>query len=212
VSRRKKTKRKASRRARTLIDIDAPDPLPPALPPRPGELDIFSRLTTPVLTGRKVRKSRIALGWSEKEFAERLRISPGDLRVLESSPDPVPDRVQDIVYALRQERSARLATLEEAEERKPGRRPGKLKITEARITMFVFCQIDDPKRSLRSMTSDVYPEQPSKEHAYKSLMELRKRYRTEIGQKIEELKSLPAETRRKAVDSARLALSQHPPK
>jgi hypothetical protein len=108
MSRQEKSKRKASRRARTRIDIDALDPLPPTLPPRLGALDIFSRLA-PVLTGRELREVRITQGWGEGEFAERLRISLEDQRALESSPDPVPERVADVVCALMQERAARLA-------------------------------------------------------------------------------------------------------
>jgi transcriptional regulator with XRE-family HTH domain len=180
VSRRKKSKRKASRRARTLIDIDALDTFP--LPP--GELDIGWRLVPDeIVTGPKLREFRNAQGWSEEELAKRLRISPDALEALESSPELVPDRIEDCVYALRQEiaatvRPIRLAPAKaEAAERKRGRPKGMTKdrIEEGRKLEALIEKHGGKRGAVKKAAMEVYSELRA-DLAYERARQTRKDY------------------------------------
>jgi DNA-binding XRE family transcriptional regulator len=105
VNRRKKTKRKASRRARTLIDIDALDML------SPGELDIGWLLVPDeieTVTGPKLREFRNVQNWNQEQLASVFRISKDALNTIESSPDPIPDRIVECLDTLRQALATRL--------------------------------------------------------------------------------------------------------
>jgi transcriptional regulator with XRE-family HTH domain len=99
----KKIKRKVSWRARTLIDIDALDMLPV---PGPG----IGALLVPDrdrVTGSKLREFRNGLNLNQKQLAKLFRISKNSLQAIESSRDPVPDRIGECLDILRQALRAR---------------------------------------------------------------------------------------------------------
>jgi hypothetical protein len=91
-----------------------------------------------------------------------------------------------------------VSPIESIPRRGRGRQPGRLKRTDARIT--TAADLRSRGLSLYAMKGEVFPEQSSRELAYKSIKELVRRYRSEIEAEQERLASLPGSQRQFAVN------------